>query len=375
MVAKHWQSIAVIVIVFLAIFVAMPGFISVAGANTLSFVPITFPVAGENSFEDTFGEPRDGGARTHEGIDIIAAKMTQIVAVVDGTIDWLNDGIETSTANGLPYYNLMLRGDDGNDYYYIHINNDTPGTDDGMGGPANAYAPGIADEVHVNAGQPIAYVGDSGNAEDVASHLHFEIHLGGYKNPINPYMSLVIAKNGSPFRDVEPGNWCLQYLMDLAGESIIGGYADGTFRPSTNVTRGEFVKMVAAAAGMKSATSFNKSFEDITESCWAWPYIAAVKDAGIVDGDMKGNFNPDDYLIRAEAAKIAVKACKMSESTSSAAFNDVAQDYWAFSSIMTAKSTGLIDGYVDGNYRPYVSITRAEAAKIVDGIFKQCNRQ
>ena len=130
---------------------------------------------------------------THEGNDLLVPKMTPLLAVVPGTLDWLNLTGKLSSYNGLPYYNILLRGDDGNDYFYIHLNNDTPGTDDGLGGVANAYAPGLTNGMHVAQGQVIGYAGDSGNAEDTASHLHFEIHLGGYKNPIDPYNSLKAA--------------------------------------------------------------------------------------------------------------------------------------------------------------------------------------
>ncbi|HWH31564.1 MAG TPA: cell wall-binding repeat-containing protein, partial [Egibacteraceae bacterium] len=86
---------------------------------------------------------------------------------------------------------------------YVHLNNDSPGTDDGAGGPEWAYAPGIREGVRVERGQWIGYVGDSGNAESTGSHLHFELHdpelddpcLDGYRNPtwMNPYPSLVGA--------------------------------------------------------------------------------------------------------------------------------------------------------------------------------------
>ncbi|MBU2603225.1 MAG: cell wall-binding repeat-containing protein [Actinobacteria bacterium] len=164
-------------------------------------VPIVFPFDYKAKWTDTWGAPRSGG-RTHAGNDLMAPKMTPIYAVADGVLDWMNDTAPytKSTYNGVPYFNILLRGDDGNVYFYIHLNNDTPpaypgapDTDDGLGGAENAYAPGLKNGSRVTAGQFIGWVGDSGNAEDSGSHLHFEIHLGGYGNPINPYASLMAA--------------------------------------------------------------------------------------------------------------------------------------------------------------------------------------
>src|SRR3989344_1397066 len=113
---------------------------------------IVFPVNGENSFRDDFGEPRSGG-RMHEGVDIIAKKYTPVVAAVDGRIVSAPDE-EPSYG-----YTLVLRDDEGYSYHYLHLNNDTPGTDDGQGGITYAYAPGITRGVTVKAGQHIGYVG------------------------------------------------------------------------------------------------------------------------------------------------------------------------------------------------------------------------
>jgi murein DD-endopeptidase MepM/ murein hydrolase activator NlpD len=165
-------------------------------------VPILFPLENRVTWTDTFGAPRSGG-RTHAGNDLMVPKMTPLLAVVDGTVDWLNLTGKLSSYNSLPYYNILLHGDDGNDYFYIHLNNDTPGTDDGKGGVEYAYAPGLTNGSRVNMGDVIGYAGDSGNAEDAGSQLHFEIHLGGYvaasagetrtPSAIDPYNSLKAA--------------------------------------------------------------------------------------------------------------------------------------------------------------------------------------
>ncbi|MEN9390272.1 MAG: hypothetical protein RLZZ283_372, partial [Candidatus Parcubacteria bacterium] len=119
---------------------------------------IAFPVAGTFSFRNDFSEPRDGDAREHLGIDIIADKMTPVVAVVDGTITYI------ASPQASWGYSITITDAEGYAYRYLHLNNDTPGTDDGQGGEAHAYAPGLARRVAVTKGQLIGWVGDSGNA-------------------------------------------------------------------------------------------------------------------------------------------------------------------------------------------------------------------
>ncbi len=144
--------------------------------------PIVFPVAGPNTFTDTWGAARAGG-RTHEGTDIMADKMTPVVAVSSGTVGWMHN---TQGGNCCA---MALQHDDGWESWYIHLNNDTPGTDDGQGW---GFAPGIESGVRVTAGQLIGWVGDSGNAESTSPHLHFELHDPS-GTPVNPYAALLAA--------------------------------------------------------------------------------------------------------------------------------------------------------------------------------------
>ncbi len=150
---------------------------------------ITFPVNGAYSFRDDFHEPRGNGTRLHLGNDVIAAKMTPLVAVVDGYVNYL--AIPEQSWG----YEISIQDDEGYSYDYLHVNNDTPGTDDGKGGEVNAYAPGISRGVRVTKGQLIGWVGDSGNAETTLPHLHFEMRDPGH-NVINPYGSLYAASGG-----------------------------------------------------------------------------------------------------------------------------------------------------------------------------------
>ncbi|USN52934.1 MAG: M23 family metallopeptidase [Candidatus Nomurabacteria bacterium] len=162
---------------------------SKAAEDTATKRAIVFPtVASAVTFKDDYSAPRAG--HSHIGIDLIGPKMTPLYAAVDGVVSYI---VIPEASWG---YQIVIKDAEGWTYHYIHINNDTPGTNDGKGGPENAYAPGLKKGSTVTKGQLVGWMGDSGNAEGVTSHLHFEIHQPN-GTPINPYESLIAAKGGS----------------------------------------------------------------------------------------------------------------------------------------------------------------------------------
>ncbi|NNF54502.1 MAG: DUF4214 domain-containing protein [Acidimicrobiales bacterium] len=140
-------------------------------------LPIATDYIDDVHWTDTWGAARSGG-RSHVGVDMIGPQMTPLVAAADGVITWLRH--DTSRGNI-----LYLTDDNGWQYTYIHINNDSPGTDDGANRYEEAFGPGIELGARVSAGQVIAYMGDSGNAEWTVSHLHFEV-VDPDGNNVNP---------------------------------------------------------------------------------------------------------------------------------------------------------------------------------------------
>jgi hypothetical protein len=149
---------------------------------------ITVPIQGSFSYRDDFGDPRSVGS-THQGNDLMVPKGRPLLAVTDATVRRIFIDNKIASQGNM----LVLRDADGWEYWYIHINNDTPGTDDGLNPLEHAFAPGIEVGTKVKAGQVVAFAGDSGNAEGTGSHLHFEIHPPGAP-AINPYPSLRLAQ-------------------------------------------------------------------------------------------------------------------------------------------------------------------------------------
>jgi hypothetical protein len=109
------------------------------------------------------------------------------------------------TTSGAAGCMLYLYSASGTTYLYIHLNNDLTMRNDNRGKCVKGTAYTVANGAKVSAGQQIAYVGDSGDANGGNSHLHFEVHPGGGK-AVSPYAYLqkaykllFTAKAGTPF--------------------------------------------------------------------------------------------------------------------------------------------------------------------------------
>jgi murein DD-endopeptidase MepM/ murein hydrolase activator NlpD len=146
---------------------------------------IVFPVVGKTRFSDDWQAPRAGN-RKHAGNDLLAKKMSPVVAIADGEVVWVR-----AKKGGSCCYLSVRHESQGIAFEsrYVHLNNDTPGTDDGKG---IGIAKGIKKGTRVLAGQLLGWVGDSGNAESTTPHLHFELR-DEYGRPINPFPLLARA--------------------------------------------------------------------------------------------------------------------------------------------------------------------------------------
>jgi hypothetical protein len=139
-----------------------------------------FPVVGATQYYDDFGEPR--GGLKHQGIDMLAAKRAPAVAVEDGRVEYWT----ISKSAGCMLY---LYGASGTMYEYIHLNNDVTAKNDNKGKCSEGTAYAVPDGATVVAGQQIGYVGDSGDANGIHPHLHFEVHPNG-NSAIDPFRYL-----------------------------------------------------------------------------------------------------------------------------------------------------------------------------------------
>ena len=151
--------------------------------------------------------------------------------------------------------------------------------------------------------------------------------------------------------------------------SYLIGYSDGTVRPNGKITRAEvatiFFRLLDDDTRAKYWSSKN-DFSDVSADKWYNNAVSTLSHMGVIGGYADGTFRPDAPISRAEFAKIAVSFTQNNGSAVYNYFTDVKTTDWFAPYVTAAKDAGLIEGYSDGSFKPESKITRAEACAIVN---------
>ena len=162
-----------------------------------------------------------------------------------------------------------------------------------------------------------------------------------------------------------PGFW----LNTNDHYSYLIGYSDGTVRPNGKITRAEvatiFFRLLDDDTRAKYWSSKN-DFSDVSADKWYNNAVSTLSNMGVIGGYADGTFRPDAPISRAEFAKIAVSFTQNNGSAVYNYFTDVKTTDWFAPYVTAAKDAGLIEGYSDGSFKPKSKITRAEACAIVN---------
>ena len=162
-----------------------------------------------------------------------------------------------------------------------------------------------------------------------------------------------------------PGLW----LNTNDHYSYLIGYSDGTVRPNGKITRAEvatiFFRLLDDDTRAKYWSSEN-NFSDVSADKWYNNAVSTLSRMGVIGGYADGTFRPDAPISRAEFAKIAVSFTQNTGSATYNYFTDVKTTDWFAPYVTAAKDAGLIEGYSDGSFKPESKITRAEACAIVN---------
>jgi hypothetical protein len=194
------------------------------------------------------------------------------------------------------------------------------------------------------------------------------------------------------FTDVPPEHTFYPFIQCLACRGIISGYADGTFRPGENVTRGQLSKIVSNAAGFTPSPG-PQIYEDVPTSHTFYPWIDELTVRGIMSGYPCGGpgepcgsenrpyFRPGNSATRGQISKIVSNAAGFGEPVTGQRFEDVLPSNPFYLFIERLASRGIMSGYPCGGQgepcgpgsRPYFrwgsNATRGQTSKIVANTF------
>jgi|GEM_PF-4604394 len=171
--------------------------------------------------------------------------------------------------------------------------------------------------------------------------------------------------------DIEPGMTETPETPETDGsdQAYISGYEDGTFRPSSEVTRAELAAILSRLYAADPAASAAVELSDI-DTHWAAAAIRSAVASGYMQGYPDGTFEPNRVLSRAEIAAILARIQGLTHS-GVATFGDVASGHWAEGYIAAVQQAGLMNGYEGDLFRPGQGVTRAEVVVIFNRLLKR----
>ena len=177
------------------------------------------------------------------------------------------------------------------------------------------------------------------------------------------------------FTDVTKDRWSYDYILKMYQLGVVNGRSDSIFDPTGNVTRAEFVKMLACLDGVDTSAYAKCRFTDVSDKSVFAPYVEWAANNGIVLGIDSATFKPNDNITREQMAAIICRyadyaGIKLSDDAPAAAFADSAQiSKYSVDYVTALQRAGIICGKqnADGSfsYYPKSFATREQACKVL----------
>ncbi|RKP47875.1 tandem-95 repeat protein [Cohnella endophytica] len=167
-------------------------------------------------------------------------------------------------------------------------------------------------------------------------------------------------------------------IVEAARQGLLTGDAKGMFRPVDELTRQELAVLLARSLQLDTQAAPSNTRLEAGTGVWAVPYIDAVRKAGLMLGDGKGNFRPKDPVSREELAAIFVRAVngEGSRGGNAVVVNDIGNtSAWAKDMVSAAVRLGLIDAQQDGLFQPKAIVQRQDIAAFLLNIFQSKEQQ
>jgi len=169
------------------------------------------------------------------------------------------------------------------------------------------------------------------------------------------------------FADVPDEFWANNSIKYLATAGVMAGYPDGNFKPDRIVTRAELASILVKAKNIAVSAPYTTGYTDVSKKNWAAPYITVAVESGFLTGRKGNMFEPNRGATRAEAVAALVKfdSIELPTSLRAGPFPDMTAKEWSSKYVAAAKEAGMLDYLQGQDFEAEKSITRAELAEII----------
>ncbi|MCX7842112.1 MAG: choice-of-anchor I family protein [Clostridia bacterium] len=215
----------------------------------------------------------------------------------------------------------------------------------------------------------------SGKAKPVTSG-RYNAAKGAVEFTTTQLNKFAVAYVQKTFSDLESHSWAKKQIEVMASKGIIEGRSEASFDPTSDITRGDFMKLMMQTFGLTEKA--DQAFDDVKPTDYYYQAIATARMLGITTGTGSNRFNPEQKITRQEMMVMVARAMKhvnklkaqVSPSELSK-FEDISEvDSYAFNDLAAMVKEGIIQGY-GSSIKAKANTTRAEAAVILYRVYNK----
>ncbi len=176
-------------------------------------------------------------------------------------------------------------------------------------------------------------------------------------------------ENSNVISDVK-GHWAETVILDWIEKEYVKGYPDGTFVPSNNITRAEFISLLDRVFMLEDSETTAKKFVDVTQKHWYYKSVMLSSKFGIISGYNDNSFRPNDFITRQDASIIVSRYLNINDIIMEGELNQYSDkddiSNYAKDGIAALSELSIVKGNGDGTFNPLGNLTRAETVVMLN---------
>ena len=215
------------------------------------------------------------------------------------------------------------------------------------------------------------FVGGIANKSIIETHLFYRNLMDDI---YSTYGSVQPTETPFPFTDVPESRWSYPYIKQLYDAGVVSGMTATTFDPAANMTRAQFVTMLAGLQGADVSAYRTGKFTDVPADAWYAPYVSWAAENGVVYGVSDTAFAPGADISRQDMAVMVYRyaecfGIRLGTDVPPVTFADTGDiAAYALPAVQALQRAGVISGMPDGSFRPREHMTREQACVVLSAL-------